>query len=273
MTLPDNFNHGEHLIDVIKKVYNKEISQHFRSVEIDEIRTDKQSLRTACTVYESDAFQEIIAKMLLFYITCRRARDIQAPIYGVPKYDYDSQRTYRPYIRLYFRESIQDTDPEYRPIEGEITFTLINETSSTITKTELTNYGNKIKQLFGASGGFLWRKGKEHACYRDREKGYNLQILCRDEAEGKRVIEQVLDIRSHSPDWQYLNMSKNEEPSQAFPTIPPKKTILGKSQRMPRRRPIADVRFRYATCHIHGNLNTVTIYDRTGLKRMPLVSN
>lgn len=108
--------------------------------------------------------------------------------------------------------------------------------------------------------------------YTDWNRGYQLQLLCRDKGEGKRVVEQVLDIQQHSPDWKNFNASENDEPAQAYPTLPGREFILGKSERMPRKRPIADVRFRHAVMHIYGRPNPVVLVDTEQRYAAPLVS-
>lgn len=88
-----------------------------------------------------------------------------------------------------------------------------------------------------------------------------MQILCRDKTEGKRVVEQVLDIKGDSPNWEYLNLVTNDQPMNKYPTIPEREVVLGESRRMPRSRPIADVRFRYARLQLPGTGAIVNLVD------------
>lgn len=108
--------------------------------------------------------------------------------------------------------------------------------------------------------------------YTDWEKGYQLQLLSRSEAEGRRVVEQVLDIQQDSPDWSYFNTKENAEPSQAFPTVPGRERVYGELRRQPRRRPIAEVRFQMALLHVIGVPAPVVLTDRSGTYPNPLVS-
>lgn len=173
-------------------------------------------------------------------------------------------------IKLFFLESYQDVDPEYTPVSGEITFRLMTQTSETLTEAELTAYANKIKAVFGTPP-LKWKKGKDMAAYTDKEKGYQLQLLVRSKADAKVLIENILDIQSHTPDWKFLNYKENDEPTEAFPTIPDKTTILGKQRKLPRNRPIAEVVFQYATCHVHGLPNSICLYDCVGSHMVRLV--
>jgi hypothetical protein len=148
----------------------------------------------------------------------------------------------------------------------------MNESSSSINEAEARVLANKIKTLFASGSGYVWAKGKVQCVYTDRERGYALRLLCRTKAEGRRVIEQVLDIQNHSPDWKKMSVSENESASSAYPTIPPNELIFGRSRRTPRQRPIADVRFQYALLHVHGMPHPVVLVDRARLFREQLAS-
>lgn len=194
-------------------------------------------------------------------------------IYGIPTSFYQQEAlTYVPQVTLHFIEDIDDVEPGYDRIYGEINYRLIGETHETITEAKLKILGNKIKTTFGGATAFLWRKGKIRCSYADKDKGYFLQILSRDISSGKNVIEQVLSLQNHRPEWKRLNTSENQESLQAYPTIPPTETILGERKRLPRRRPIADVRFTKAECHIYGLPAPKILYDRTKKSRVALVS-
>ncbi len=134
-----------------------------------------------------------------------------------------------------------------------------------------TTYANKVKTAF-AQPSFVWKKGKELYSYTDWDKGYQLQLLCRNETEARRVVEQVLDIQSHSPNWERLRKNEAVDAASSYPTIPGTQTILGKSRKKPRRRPIADVRFQYALLHVHGLPRAITLVDRSGLFANPVVT-
>jgi hypothetical protein len=118
----------------------------------------------------------------------------------------------------------------------------------------------------------VWRKGKTMCSYSDWDKGYQLQLLCRDATEGRRIVEQILDIQNDTPEWSYFNTTNNAEPSQAFPTIPNIDRAYGANRRQPRRRPIADIRFQFAQLHVLGVPTPLTLVDRTSTFPNPLVS-
>jgi hypothetical protein len=275
MTLPSNFSPAEHLQDLCRRTINQEVREWFKDLGTDQwdpdISVPRGSLRVACTHQENDTLPITVLRSILFYMVCKKAADLQQPIYGIPIGTYQELRKFKPQVMLYFLEDAADVDAEFAPVTAEVSFRLMNETEESLSMADLTTLGNKIKTAFATGSGFVWRKGKVQASYSDPPRGYHLRLLCRDEAEAKRVIEQVLDIQSHTPDWQFLNVSKNEQPTDAYPTLPDRKTILGKSRRMPRKRPIANVRFQYAVLNVWGIPNPICLVDRSGHFANPIV--
>jgi hypothetical protein len=167
-------------------------------------------------------------------------------------------------VTLHFFEDLANTDPNYQPTQGILGFRLMNKDYSRMNLDDLKALGNRIHNKFGDAGGFVWKKGKDLYSYTEWDKGYQLQVIAISLAEAKRVIEQVLDIQNHSPDWENLNKVIPEEPMSKYPTIPDKEVIFGVSARTQRQRPIADVRFRYATLYLPKFNRAITLVDRKG---------
>ena len=268
MPLPNNFSPAEHLQDISRRSINKEVLEWFRDTGPDDWDPDltsaRGSLRIACTHQENDSMTMTLQRTMLFYLVCKKAADFASPIYGIPSTEFQAKARFQPQITMFFLEDLADVDPGYSPVSGEISFRLANQTTETLSQAEAVTYANRVRTAFGSGSGFVWRKGKITASYRDESKGYRLKLYVRDEAEGKRVIEQVLDVQQHSPDWENLTFVESDQPSSAYPTIPPTQVILGKSRRLPRRRPIADVRLQYAFLHVWGIPNPVVLVDRSG---------
>lgn len=265
MALPDDFSAVEHLQDVIRNVQNRLVRDEFSDVGDDNwtasIGTSRASLRVACTHLDEDSINTTLTRLWLFFGCLRKAKDFHPDFYGMPAWDLQAIRKHKPQIKLFFRENFEDVEHGFTAIEGEITFRLMDETEQTFSKTDAERYANHIKSLFASGSGFVWKKGKTMCAYTDRVKGYQLQLLCRNEAEGKRVIDKVLEIQSHTPNWKFLNTSNYDEPLERFPTLPPTEQIYGKSRRLPRQRPIADVRFRRASVHLWGMPNAILLID------------
>ena len=265
MALPNNFSEWEHLQDQVRRIHNKEARDYFADAAGDDISTPRGSLKQACLIKDTDTAVMTLMRLWLFEFTVGRGRRLEVEALGGEErqLNYSVLRRTKPVINLFFLEDMNDVEPGYRRVEGRISFRLMNQTTSTISQSEANAYARKIKTAFGGANGFVWRKGRTLCSYSDWEKGYQLQLLCRNDSEGRRVVEQVLDIQSHTPQWENFDVKENASPSTSYPTIPPRETILGKSQRLPRRRPVADVRYQYSTLKIAGLSRRVVLHDRT----------
>lgn len=267
MTLPEGFSEWEHLQSTVTRFFNKLVREEFSELGDEtwdpDISIPRGSLRHACTIKDDDTNAMLILRYLLFYITLRKARDMQQIVVGNPKGAVDAGRRYRPQVGFYFREDEADVDAEYEPIAGQISYRLIDETSETVTQTELNSLAARIKAEFGTGQGYVWKKGKDMGTYRDYAKGYDFRILCRTETDAKELISKVLDTNNDNPDWKYFHYKVADQPTSAYPTIPDNQSILGKITKEPRKRPIANVRFQYSYLNLWGKTKPIYLYDRT----------
>lgn len=238
MPLPTNFSEFEHLQSTMLRVHNQIVREEFSDITGDDLdlAVPRSFLRWACLLKDDDSCDMMIQRFLLFYFTLRRAQDLQQPFYGIPFDDLHASRKFKPQITLYFQEDQNDVEEDYRPTWGEISFRLMNESSTTITETELTTLANKIKTEFGSANGYVWKKGRKLYSYTEKDKGYQLQLLCRDEATAKELINKVLYLQNDTPDWKFLKSNIADNEDESFPYNPGNHTILGKSWRKPRRR-------------------------------------
>jgi hypothetical protein len=265
MPLPEGFSAAEHLQDVILLTQNKIVRTEFNDVGDDnwvkDISTPRASLRLACTHEEDDSIDMTILRLWLFFGILRKAQDFHPAIFGIPSTSFQETTRYYPQIHLYFEEKFSEAEIGYKQLRSQVSLRLMGETTDTLSSADVLVVANKIKTLFATTIPFHWKRGKELYSYIDQSKGYYFQILCFNETEAKKVIEQVLDIRGHTPTWKLLNTKKNAEPTTSYPTIPVTKTILGKPYKQPRRRPVGNVYFTHATLHIHGKPNPVVLVD------------
>ncbi len=275
MPLPEGFSAWEHLQDTWRHVHNRRVREHFSDLDPEDldINSPRGALKVACTLDDGDTSDMTILRSFLFWVVLGEAAALQTPVYGVPITGFQEARKFKPQIQLYFQEDNQDVEHGYAPVTAEISFRLMNEREDTITESDARTYANRIETQFGSAGGWTWRKGKLLCAYTDRTRGYSLQILAYNEAEARQVIERVLDIQNHTPDWKYLNVKANQNPTERYPTIPPTERIYGQQRRTPRQRPVATVRFKYASLHVWGLPNPVTLVDLTGTRRDTVNSN
>lgn len=176
-------------------------------------------------------------------------------------------RRNHPKVYLYFKEKDEDVDPEYpSPIEMETSFRWMEETQKSLTTNprKLNELALKIKNKF-AKPVFKVKKGKNMYSYCDWDKGYQFQLQVSSKAEAKRVVEEVLDLRGHNPEWEHFNTITNENPSKRFPIIPQKQIILGDVVKT-RCRPVGTVHFKYAYVVVPPKKAPVYLVDVTGKK-------
>lgn len=175
-------------------------------------------------------------------------------------------RKTKPQVKLTFIQNIKKTKlvgPS--PVVGEVSFRIMDHDYKNLTETQLIALAKKIKSKFGGKTPFVWHKGKRMLSYTDWDNGYQFQILCNKKESGKALIEQILDLRGKSPDWKNANYITCDQELKKYPSRPEHEIILGKSRRLPERRPVVDVEFAYATLFLYGLNHPIILYDRTGL--------
>ncbi|MCY7284270.1 MAG: hypothetical protein LH679_12725 [Cyanobacteria bacterium CAN_BIN43] len=190
------------------------------------------------------------------------------------------KRAGKPKVNLYFMEDStfnklappNNRQEGRRRLDGLISFRLMDEKTSTFSKANATTIATRIKEIFGANGGFVWNKGKTLYSYTDWDLGYQLQILARTETEAKRVVTAVLAIQSHTPIWKYFNIVKNDEEATTYPENPGTQIVMGEVTDNPRQRPLVDVRFRYAYIKLDGRTKPVNLYSLKHNRMDELVS-
>lgn len=274
MPLPDNFNEAEHLQDLFRRYANKQVRNFFSDLGGEswqpDISTNRSSLRHGCTHKDDDSLPMTLLRWELFNYARRLKFDV--PMIGIPKASYDVERKYRPQIIINFMEDLTDVEIGYEAVFGRISFRLMDHTSETLTPAVAQTFANRINSNFNTGNGFVWHKGRIMTSYTDWNQGYQLQILARNKADARAVIEKVLDIQNHTFDAKKFNCNENQSEAEAYPTIPPTDRIYGELRRTSRKRPIANVRFTYAILHIHGLQNGIPLVDRTSLYPAALIS-
>jgi hypothetical protein len=257
----------ETLQSVIRKWQNRETREYFSDFGVDEswdpdLTTPRGRLAKVLVHEDEDPY--LVTLLKCWFFEHIKGQTYRVPYYGIPVSSFQESRKFQPQIKLYFREDLEDVEPGYPPVAGEIGFRLMGYNTESLTPAQAKILANRVKVAFGDGGrGYLWRKGKDMATYNDWGKGYALQILTRSELEAKEVITKVLDIQNDAPTWAKMNYSTNEAPTEAFPTIPDRETIYGELRRLPRRRPVANCRFQYALLHLHGVAAPIVLYDRS----------
>lgn len=273
MPLPENFQPWEHLQSVLLQTYNRIVNDEFRDVGTDDldddITTPRGSLRTACRLLDSDSIPQSVMRMLLFYFVLRQAADLQPPNYTIPADRYQESVKFAPQVTMYFREDLRDVEQGFKPIDAEISFRIVNETYQSFTPAKALALANRIKSEFTSGGlGYVWKKGRVKVSYRKKDEGYQFSINAFSESEARTVISKVVSLQSHAIDNAALSVTSL---SQSPPIVPASERIYGEQRRPPRYRPIGNVRFRFAECHVWGIGKPITLVDATLRRANPLL--
>lgn len=195
----------------------------------------------------------------------QQGKDI-GTFYILPEQEVIERAARRPQILMLFKQPAKELTENFpRAVDSRISFRLMEKSKETITKQDLEFYAGRIKTLFGGESPFIWERGKESYSYTDHIKGYRLKVLAANEQAARKVVEQLLDIQSHSPDWEFMNKNSSVvAPESKYDDTPGKKTILGESYREPRRRPRVTMEFWKAEIFVPGIAGHKLLCDRTG---------
>lgn len=195
----------------------------------------------------------------------QKGKDI-GTFYIMPEQEVIERAAGRPQILMMFEQPDKELTENFpRPVVSRISFRLMDKQPKAIAKQDLEFYASRIKTLFGGETPFIWERGKESYSYNDHIKGYRFKVLAANEQAARKVVEQVLDIQSHSPDWELMNRNSSVvAPESKYDDTPGKQTILGESYREPRRRPRVTMNFWKAEIFVPGISGHKLLCDRAG---------
>ncbi|PHJ54495.1 hypothetical protein VF14_35210 [Nostoc linckia z18] len=264
MPLPEGFDEWENLQEIVRLEHNKAVRAYFKNQPDDDVSNPKPRLKHSCLMKDNDTSTMTLMRMWLFEITCGHAQALQRPVYGIPWYEVQSERTFKPQIKLYFLEpyNFNVHDENTPQLEGEITFRLMDETSETISRAKAETLARNIKSVF-ATPLFTWNKGKFKCTYFDTARGYELKLLVTNKAEGERIIRAVLDIQNHPFDREYIQFIDNDR---TYPSTPSTHRVYGHTVKKFVRRRMGDLKFRYAQLLIWGKQNPVNLVATSGTR-------
>ena len=264
MATPPDFNDVENLTDIVRREHNREVKAWFANTPDNDVSTPTSRLKLACLIKDDDPLLVALQRQWLFEITIGKSRSLQVPVYGIPVTAFTIQRRHRPQVSLYFQQNSLQVRKGDAPVTGEISWRLMDESTDSMTQSKLEVIANKIKNIFGGTTAtYVWKKGRTMCSYTSWEEGLQLQILADGEQEGERVTKDVLRAHGGTYDSTKFNVNKNKNPLNKYPQTRKTKTILGKTVQLLIERPVADVRFRYATLALHGLARPIHLYDVT----------
>lgn len=264
MPLPEGFNEWEHLQHVFTRAHNKTVKEFFSGQVDNDISTTKGGARHACLMKDDDTSNMTILRLWLFWVLCRKMRDNFEPYagYRIPQDDYSVK--HKPHVTMLFIQDQDDVEYGDRPVEGQLSVRLMDETSKSMTQAKLLAMANKIVREFGTGNGFVWQKGKDNYSYVDKELGHRHKVLAVNKSDAEIIIKKLLDLTEDPFKSANLRVNKADDPSAAFPSNPGKQTILGELKDEPRQRPVVKVRFLYAQIKLSGLPKPIILVDSTG---------
>ncbi|MDG2992432.1 hypothetical protein L3556_16050 [Candidatus Synechococcus calcipolaris G9] len=268
MSLPEDFDPCAHLYSVFLSAHNRLVRDEFKDIDDDDLTVPRSSLRIACLVEREDSAPMLLLRLWLFYGIVRKMADMQAPIYGLPTDQYQEQQTFRPLVKLHFRQDPEAVPSDRSPVRADVSFRLRNETYQTITPAKLTQLANRIKVQFGGGEGWRWSRGKKLITYKQPENGFNFQIYALSQAEAVGLIQKICAVAEVPYD---ASLIVEHSSSQNYPELGPPAVILQESIRLPARRRTAFVRFRWASISIWGLTHDRVLVARATDRRNPIV--
>lgn len=258
MALPSNFSEFEHLQSVVRRIHNRAVQQFFKNQSNLDISTPKASLKHACLIKDDDTQALMLQRQWLFEVTAGHAQSFSPETYSIPVEDYQRNITFRPQIKLYFKQPRIEIDaPEVglRQVKGEITFRLVDKTSATITRTDAERLARDIKREFGTPLQ-RWEKGKYKVTYKDVDRGYDLRLLVRSQNAGEQLVRKILAIQNHSYEPEYFQFVDN---NLTVTTNPGTHRVYGKTVKKHIRRPQVSVQFLSAQLLIWGRQRPINL--------------
>ncbi|NEP37392.1 MAG: hypothetical protein F6K38_40195 [Moorea sp. SIO3B2] len=182
--------------------------------------------------------------MLLFVFYTNYIHTLMPAMYGWPVEDYEKVKTYKNIqVKLFFSQLTID-DRTKRPLwkyNSQITFRLVDETTETFTEAKAKALAEKIYKTL-VNPQMHWNKGKIRVSYND-DQGYRFSLDCKDEAEGKRVMRQIMSIQGHTMEEGKTRVSKIDG---GFPNNPGTHKVYGKITKKVSQRPEVKVEFTHA---------------------------
>lgn len=162
------------------------------------------------------------------------------------------------------------TNPD-DPVPTEVSFRLMNKKSKVWLPADSLTLAQKINLKFGGNTPFVWNKGVKLVTYADWNLGYQAQVLCSTQTEGQRIVEQLLDIQGHFPNWDYASISTNLNEASRYAPPTGKESWHGELIDEWHERPQVEVRFKHAYLNL-GRRKLVQLVDLTGKQPVPILN-
>jgi hypothetical protein len=242
------------LVDIIKVIQTSRVNDSFSDVIEDSgypnLSNPRHALAWCCSIKSDDTDVMVIMRVLLYYLLSRKARDFHPTMFATPETHFHDSIAFKPQVQLLFLENrLEAHNANRRPLRTQISYRLMNVDPTTYTRQEMISLATKIRDTFVTPTIYSFEKGAIIGSYKDKENGYELRILGKDEPEIRSVISKVLSLNDLTLDDQYLTISESRR---TYPTSTDEITILNESYAKPIQRPTATVHFVRAELKLFG---------------------
>lgn len=281
MPLPENFGGFEHLQNVYRQQFNRQVAEYFKDLGTSwepEVNTPRGSLRVACTMTDEDSAPVMAMRHKLLYDVLGYGRSDLAIVYG-SKFDSAPPVAGHPQLFLVFSQDAAASPSEEPPIIHEKSVRLMKfscassdddgSTKPAITKANMTEIANEIKVNFlSGSMGIFYTCGNKSASYTDPENGFarGNYVLVNNRTDAVEIYQKICNVIDVPFQSSKLIVNDPDKASTTTATAG-KSTILGKQVQNRRYRPIANLRFRSAYISLGNLVKPVFLIDTT--LRMP----
>ena len=246
----------------LRRTYNKEVYEYFKDLppEIDpDNKTGRSTTFAVCLIGSNDS-QGIAAQKQENF---RRLKEKAGLIDYLPAHDYERLPglSFRgiPQIQLWFREKYSVAKANNRaknPAEARIGFRLVN--ADWASEAPAKAMALKIRDKF-AKPIYQIEAGELKVTYYDNSKGYDFRLLVQNVEESKQVIESVMDLNGHSPNWKLLKIHTSD--AGAFSETPQKVRVLGQTITILTERPKTTLYFSYSIAKVPPQIKEVYLVD------------
>ena len=177
-----------------------------------------------------------------------------------------------PKVVLYFREAKEDVEEGYPPIESRMSFRIINKTDNPnsdlpkLTKADIRALATKIDTIFNTKPNkYKIHRGKETVSVKDKNRGYEGYIHVYSRSDGIELFTKLYEVQDLTIDLKKIFHKVTIDEMGAYPTTEPDITVLGKTVRPARIRPVGYVVFSEAKLFLSRLDTAIKLVDADGM--------
>lgn len=260
----------------LRRWVNLEVKEYFGKFNVSEqleASRPESVIRALCLHEDRDPISLTILRLWLWGRISPTPVVVDDLIYGIPLSHFQSRVEFAPQLFLFFRQTLRD---QYRDRDKKDKSIVRMELSLRLPESfnirQQAEYNMDLRLLSEAINRTFrkatYQKGINKFTYYQPSKGYRLSLNMDSEQEAKRLIEDVLTIQGHRPDWNLLDRhSANRYKQDGTLKDNPIKQVLGKPRKSPISRKKGEIELYYAEFKVHGANDLCLIKRRSSRKK------